>query len=104
MEVSFEAVVRSTNPARFEQIVEWAFAPDLILVFRGSILRCSKGDLRAEVRRVVWHEVAHWLGYETEEQVKALVYNHSSSGQINERYRGQRCTALYAFGLRVRSS
>ncbi len=48
------------------------YAPDLIFVFRGPILRCSKGDLRAEVRRVVWHEVAHWLGYETEEQVKAL--------------------------------
>src|SRR5215467_4852933 len=47
-------------------------APDLIFVFRGPILRCSKGDLRAEVKRVVWHEVAHWLGYNTEEQVKAL--------------------------------
>ena len=47
-------------------------APDLIFVFRGPILRCSKGDLRAEVKRVVWHEVAHWLGYETEEQVKDL--------------------------------
>src|SRR3954451_11621315 len=47
-------------------------APDLIFVFRGPILRCSRGDLRAEVKRVVWHEVAHWLGYETEEQVKAL--------------------------------
>jgi predicted Zn-dependent protease with MMP-like domain len=47
-------------------------APDLIFVFRGPILRCSKGDLRAEVKRVVWHEVAHWLGYETEEQVKEL--------------------------------
>ena len=47
-------------------------APDLIFVFRGPILRCSKGDLRAEIKRVVWHEVAHWLGYETEEQVKAL--------------------------------
>ena len=47
-------------------------APELIFVFRGPILRCSKGDLRAEVKRVVWHEVAHWLGYETEEQVKAL--------------------------------
>ena len=47
-------------------------APDLIFVFRGPILRCSKGDLRAEVKRVVWHEVAHWLGYESEEQVKAL--------------------------------
>jgi predicted Zn-dependent protease with MMP-like domain len=48
------------------------YAPDLIFVFRGPILRSSKGDLRTEVKRVVWHEVAHWLGYETEEQVKAL--------------------------------
>jgi predicted Zn-dependent protease with MMP-like domain len=28
-------------------------APDWIFVFRGPILRCSKGDLRAEVKRVV---------------------------------------------------
>jgi predicted Zn-dependent protease with MMP-like domain len=48
------------------------YAPELIFVFRGPILRCSRGDLRAEVKRVVWHEVAHWLGYETEEQVEAL--------------------------------
>jgi predicted Zn-dependent protease with MMP-like domain len=48
------------------------YAPDLIFVFRGPILRCSRGNLRAEVKQVVWHEVAHWLGYETEEQVKAL--------------------------------
>ncbi|MGA8538344.1 MAG: metallopeptidase family protein [Terriglobales bacterium] len=47
-------------------------APDLIFVFRGPILRCSRGDLRAEVKRVVWHEVAHWLGYESEEQVRDL--------------------------------
>jgi predicted Zn-dependent protease with MMP-like domain len=46
-------------------------APDLIFVFRGPILRCSKGDLRGEVKRVVWHEVAHWLGHD-EEQVKEL--------------------------------
>ncbi len=32
------------------------YAPDLIFVFRGPILRCSKGDLRTEVKRVVWHE------------------------------------------------
>jgi len=38
----------------------------------GPILWTSKGDLRTEVKRVVWHEVAHWLGYETEEQVQAL--------------------------------
>jgi|SRR5690348_8695769 predicted Zn-dependent protease with MMP-like domain len=37
--------------------------PDLIFVFRGPILRCSKGDLHEEVKRVVWHEVAHWLGH-----------------------------------------
>jgi predicted Zn-dependent protease with MMP-like domain len=42
-------------------------APDLIFVFRGPILRCFKGDLRAEVKRVVWHEVAHWLGHDEEE-------------------------------------
>jgi predicted Zn-dependent protease with MMP-like domain len=48
------------------------YAPDLIFVFRGPILRCSKGDLRTEVKQVVWHEVAHWLGFETEEQVEAL--------------------------------
>src|SRR5258708_35790630 len=37
-------------------------APDLIFVFRGPILRCSKGDLRAEVKRVVRHAGAQWLG------------------------------------------
>jgi predicted Zn-dependent protease with MMP-like domain len=46
-------------------------APDLIFVFRGPILRCSRGDLRAEVKRVVWHEVAHWLGHD-EKQVEEL--------------------------------
>jgi predicted Zn-dependent protease with MMP-like domain len=46
-------------------------APDLIFVFRGPIWRCSRGDLRAEVKEVVWHEVAHWLGHD-EEQVKDL--------------------------------
>lgn len=46
-------------------------APDLIFVFRGPISRCSRGDLRAEVKEVVWHEVAHWLGHD-EEEVKDL--------------------------------
>lgn len=46
-------------------------SPDLIFVFRGPILRCSRGNLRAEVKRVVWHEVAHWLGHD-EAQVKDL--------------------------------
>lgn len=46
-------------------------APDLIFVFRRPILRCSKGNLRAEVKQVVWHEVAHWLGH-NEGEVKEL--------------------------------
>jgi predicted Zn-dependent protease with MMP-like domain len=45
--------------------------PDLIFVFRGPILRCSKGNLPAEVKQVVWHEVAHWLGHD-EGEVKEL--------------------------------
>ena len=54
-----------------EQLFRQKFAPDLIFVFRGPILRCSRGDLRAEVKQVVWHEVAHWLGHD-EEGVRAL--------------------------------
>lgn len=46
-------------------------APNLIFVFRGPIQRCSRGDLRAEVKEVVWHEVAHWLGH-SEEEVRKL--------------------------------
>jgi predicted Zn-dependent protease with MMP-like domain len=46
-------------------------APDLIFVFRGPIMRCSKGDLSSDVKRVVWHEVAHWLGYD-EKDTKEL--------------------------------
>ncbi|HTR23425.1 MAG TPA: metallopeptidase family protein [Terriglobales bacterium] len=51
---------------------QMSMSPDLIFVFRGPIIRCSRGNLRDEVKRVVWHEVAHWLGYETEEQVGEL--------------------------------
>lgn len=46
-------------------------SPDLIFVFRGPILRCSKGDLPGEIKEVVWHEVAHWLGHD-EEEVRKL--------------------------------
>jgi predicted Zn-dependent protease with MMP-like domain len=55
--------VPRTEPQHFLQRI----APDLIFVFRGPILRCSRGDLRAEVKQVVWHEVAHWLGHNEEE-------------------------------------
>ena len=54
-------------------------APDLIFVFRGPILRCSKGDLRAEVKEVVWHEVAHWLGH-NEEEVRELGLSRNAEG------------------------
>jgi len=46
-------------------------APDLIFVFQGPILRCSKGNLPAEVKQVVWHEIANWLGHD-EGEVKEL--------------------------------
>ena len=46
-------------------------SPNLIFVFRGPVLRCSKGNLSAEVKQVVWHEVAHWLGHD-EGEVKEL--------------------------------
>jgi len=48
-----------------------SLAPDLIFVFRGPIQRCSRGDLRAEVKEVVWHEVAHWLGH-SEKEIREL--------------------------------
>src|SRR6202167_2548328 len=48
-----------------------SLAPDLIFVLRGPIYRCSRGDLRVEVKEVVWHEVAHWLGH-NEQEVKEL--------------------------------
>jgi predicted Zn-dependent protease with MMP-like domain len=55
---------------------------DLIFVFRGPILRCSKGDIRAEVKQVVWHEVAHWLGH-NEEEVRELGLSRSSENVAN---------------------
>jgi predicted SprT family Zn-dependent metalloprotease len=51
-------------------------SPELIFVFRGPILRCSKGNLSAEVQQVVWHEVAHWLGHD-EGEVKELGLSRS---------------------------
>jgi predicted Zn-dependent protease with MMP-like domain len=57
-------------------------APDLIFVFRGPILRSSRGNLRAEVKQTVWHEVAHWLGH-NEEEVRDLGLS-SSKPQVEE--------------------
>ncbi len=52
-------------------------SPDLIFVFRGPILRCSRGNLRDEIKEVVWHEVAHWLGHDEEEVRKLGLSSHS---------------------------
>jgi predicted Zn-dependent protease with MMP-like domain len=70
--------IHRTEPQHFQTRI----APDLIFVFRGPILRCSKGDLRAEVKQVVWHEVAHWLGH-NEEEVKELGLSRSAESVAN---------------------
>jgi predicted Zn-dependent protease with MMP-like domain len=59
--------IRRNEPQHFQSRI----APDLIFVFRGPILRRSRGNLPAEVKQVVWHEVAHWLGND-EVEVKEL--------------------------------
>src|SRR5215469_12602337 len=58
-------------------------SPDLIFVFRGPILRCSKGKLPAEVKQVVWHEVAHWLGHD-EGEVKELGLSRSFKDIVDD--------------------
>lgn len=55
--------LRRTAPRHFQSRI----APDLIFIFRGPILRRSRGNLPAEVKQVVWHEVAHWLGHDETE-------------------------------------
>src|ERR1700690_1248305 len=70
--------VRRTERLHFQTRI----APDLIFVFRGPILRCLKGDLRAAVKRVVWHEVAHWIGHD-EEQARGLGLSSSSQGVVD---------------------
>jgi predicted Zn-dependent protease with MMP-like domain len=71
--------IHGTEPQHFLQRI----APDLIFVFRGPILRCSRGDLRAEVKQVVWHEVAHWLGHD-EEEVRELGLSLGVAGAAQE--------------------
>jgi predicted Zn-dependent protease with MMP-like domain len=63
-------------------------APDPIFVFRGPILRSSKGDLRAEVKQTVWHEVAHWLGY-NEKEAKELGLSRGAPGAVPEPPEGE---------------
>jgi predicted Zn-dependent protease with MMP-like domain len=73
-----------TEPKHFRTRI----APDLIFVFRGPILRSTKGDLRAEVKQVVWHEVAHWLGH-NEEEVKELGLSGSAMGAPDHLIEGE---------------
>jgi predicted Zn-dependent protease with MMP-like domain len=76
--------IRRTERQHFQTRI----APDLIFVFRGPMLRCSKGDLRAEVKQVVWHEVAHWLGH-NEEEVKELGLSRGAEGVANHPIEGE---------------
>ena len=69
---------RRTEPRHFQSRI----APDLIFIFRGPILRCSRGNLPAEVKQVVWHEVAHWLGH-SEEEVRELGLSRSREDAAN---------------------
>jgi predicted Zn-dependent protease with MMP-like domain len=59
--------IHRNKPQHFQSRI----APELIFIFRRPILRCSRGNLAAEVKQVIWHEVAHWLGHD-EKEVKEL--------------------------------
>jgi predicted Zn-dependent protease with MMP-like domain len=87
-------------------------APDLIFIFRGPIERCSNGDLRAEVKEVVWHEVAHWLGH-GEEEVKELglatltlprehAARHHPESELNQAEPQLRCLKCYSADVTCR--
>jgi predicted Zn-dependent protease with MMP-like domain len=40
--------------------------PDMITIYRGPIMRHGGKDLRAAVRKTVWHEIAHHFGISDE--------------------------------------
>jgi len=62
--------------------------------------RCtSPGDLRAEVKRVVWHEVAHWLGH-NEEEVRELGLSPSAEGVANHPIGGKASKSVLLQQLR----
>jgi predicted Zn-dependent protease with MMP-like domain len=68
-------------------------SPELIFVFRGPILRCSKGNLPDEVKQVVWHEVAHWLGHD-EREVNELGLSLSFRGIPRDPLESEAATAF----------
>jgi len=49
-----------------------AVSPTMIHVYRGPVLRCAGNRLDAVLKTVVWHEVAHWLGFTTEQEIADL--------------------------------
>ncbi len=52
--------------------------PTVIHIYRGPVKRhtsrCGK-EIDAVLKTVVWHEVAHWLGFHTEQEVAELGLN-----------------------------
>jgi predicted Zn-dependent protease with MMP-like domain len=40
--------------------------PDVITIYRGPLIRHAGRDLRAAVRKTVWHEIAHHFGISDE--------------------------------------
>ena len=40
--------------------------PDVITIYRGPLMRHGGKDLRAAVRKTVWHEIAHHFGISDE--------------------------------------
>lgn len=61
-------------------------------------MRCSKGDLPAEVKQVVWHEVAHWLGHDGAE-VKELGLSLSFEDIARDPIEGEGPKAVAPEGL-----
>src|SRR5580692_5593846 len=81
--------LRRTAPRHFQSRI----APDLIFIFRGPILRRSRGNLPAEVKQVVWHEVAHWLGHD-EGEVKELGLSLSFRDMPHDPFESEAATAV----------
>lgn len=46
--------------------------PTVIHVYRGPVLRYAGNQVDSVLKTVIWHEVAHWLGFQTEQEVAEL--------------------------------
>jgi predicted Zn-dependent protease with MMP-like domain len=56
-----------------------AKSPTVIHVYRGPVIRYAGNQWDAVLKTVVWHEVAHWLGFQTEQEVAELGLQLGSS-------------------------